>query len=91
MQIYVCGPTAFGSTYSKVCRQIAEELRMPVEWCKFVPDELRSALFAASRCVVYPSIHREPFGMVPVEAMAQGTPAIVPDTGGVAGVIRAGD
>jgi glycosyltransferase involved in cell wall biosynthesis len=91
LQLYICGPTAFGSTYSKVCRQIAEELRLPVEWCKFVPDELRSALFAASRCVVYPSIHREPFGMVPVEAMAQGTPAIVPDHGGVASVIRAGD
>jgi glycosyltransferase involved in cell wall biosynthesis len=91
LQLYVCGPTAFGSAYSQVCRQIAEELRLPVEWCKFVPDELRSALFAASRCVVYPSIHREPFGMVPVEAMAQGTPAIVPDHGGVAGVIRAGD
>jgi glycosyltransferase involved in cell wall biosynthesis len=91
LQMYVCGPTAFGSTYSRVCRQIAEELRIKVEWCKFVPDELRSALFAASRCVVYPSIHREPFGMVPVEAMAQGTPAIVPDTGGVAGVIRAGE
>jgi glycosyltransferase involved in cell wall biosynthesis len=91
LQLFVCGPTAFGSTYSKVCRQIAEELRLPVEWCKFVPDELRSALFAASRCVVYPSIHREPFGMVPVEAMAQGTPAIVPDHGGVAGAIRAGE
>lgn len=91
LQLYVCGPTAFGSIYSRVCRQIAEELRIEVEWCKFVPDELRSALFAASRCVVYPSIHREPFGMVPVEAMAQGTPAIVPDTGGVASVIRAGD
>jgi glycosyltransferase involved in cell wall biosynthesis len=91
LQIYVCGPTAFGSSYSQVCRQIAEELRLPVEWCKFVPDELRSALFAASRCVVYPSIHREPFGMVPVEAMAQGTPAIVPDYGGVASVIRAGE
>ena len=91
LQLYVCGPTAFGSTYSQVCRQIAAELRLPVEWSKFVPDELRAALFAVSRCVVYPSIHREPFGMVPVEAMAQGTPAIVPDTGGVAGVIRAGD
>lgn len=91
LQLYVCGPTAFGSTYSQVCRQIAEELRLPVEWSKFVPDELRSALFAASRCVVYPSIHREPFGMVPVEAMAQGTPAIVPDCGGVANVIRAAD
>lgn len=91
LQIFVCGSTAFGSTYSRVCEQIAQELRITVNWRKHVPDDLRSALFAASRCVVYPSIHREPFGMVPVEAMAQGTPAIVPDWGGVASAIRAGD
>jgi glycosyltransferase involved in cell wall biosynthesis len=91
LQLFVCGSTAFGSTYSQVCQQIAEELRIRVHWRQYVPDKLRTALFAASRCVVYPSIHREPFGMVPVEAMAQGTPPIVPDFGGVASVIRAGD
>jgi glycosyltransferase involved in cell wall biosynthesis len=54
-----------------------------------VSDELRSALFRTSRAVVYPSIHEEPFGMVPVEAMAQGTPVLVPDSGGVADLIQA--
>jgi glycosyltransferase involved in cell wall biosynthesis len=60
-----------------------------VLWRRFVEDEVRTALFSLSRCVVYPSIHREPFGMVPVEAQAHGTPAIVPDLGGVADTIRA--
>ena len=56
----------------------------------FVSDELRSALFVASRCVVYPSIHYEPFGMVPVEAMAYGTPVVVPDRGGITEAVQVG-
>lgn len=56
---------------------------------RFVPDDVRTALFSASRSVVYPSIHREPFGMVAAEAVAHGTPAIVPDYGGVASAIEA--
>ncbi|MEE8459288.1 MAG: glycosyltransferase, partial [Phycisphaerales bacterium] len=33
--------------------------------------------------------HREPFGMVAVEAQAHRTPAIVPDYGGIASAIEA--
>jgi len=88
LQLAICGPTTFGSAYEKACRQIAEHLRVPVLSRGYISDELRSALFRASRTVVYPSIHEEPFGMVPVEAMAQGTPVVVPDVGGIAGVIE---
>jgi glycosyltransferase involved in cell wall biosynthesis len=90
-QLCVCGPTVFGSTYGNVCKQIAKELRLDLLAEEAIPDDLRTALFTLSRCVVYPSIHREPFGMVPVEAMAQGTPVVVPDWGGVAGAIQAGN
>lgn len=90
LQVAVCGPTAFGAGYGAVCRQIAENLRCPVLWSDYVSSETRSALFSASRTVVYPSIHAEPFGMVPVEAMAHGVPCIVPDTGGVSGLPRLG-
>lgn len=89
LSLAVCGATAFGKQYSRVCRQIAEELRLNVRWFEYVPDQMRSALFAVSHCVVYPSIHREPFGMAPVEAMSQGAPVLVPDWGGVASVVRA--
>ncbi len=87
-QLAVCGPTLFGDHYGRVCRQLATDLRCPVMWRNQVPDELRSALFAGSRFIVYPSIHREPFGMVAVEAMAHETPAIVPDYGGIASAIE---
>lgn len=85
----ICGPTLFGSDYGKVCRQLAVDLRCEVTWRDMVPNDLRTALFTASRCIVYPSIHREPFGMVAVEAMAHGTPAVVPDYGGIASAIEA--
>lgn len=91
LQLAICGPTAFGNQYAEACRQIAWNMRLPVLWNDYVSDDLRSALFRASRTVVYPSIHGEPFGMVPIEAMAQGTPVVVPDQGGVAGLIRVGN
>ncbi len=88
-QVAVCGPTLFGNLYAEVCCKLAEDLRCPVLWSNQISDELRSALFLQSRCVVYPSIHREPFGMVATESLAHGTPAIVPDYGGVAAAIEA--
>lgn len=88
-QLAICGPTLFGNQYSVICKQLAEDLRCPVMWSNHIPNELRTALFFASRCIVYPSIHREPFGMVPVEALAHGTPVIVPNYGGIASAIQA--
>lgn len=90
VQVALCGPTAFGKTYVHACEQIAEHLRIKPLLSDYVSDEIRSALFRVSRTVVYPSIHQEPFGMVPVEAMAQGTPVIVPDLGGISKLIEAG-
>lgn len=90
-QLAVSGPTTFGDIYRKACRQIAEHLRCEVLWNGFAETELHAALLKASQCVVYPSIHREPFGMVPVEAMAHGTPCLVPDVGGVSGVVSCGN
>jgi glycosyltransferase involved in cell wall biosynthesis len=90
-QAAICGPSLWGENYHRMCRKIAEELRLneQVMWRRFVPDEARTALFSVAHCVVYPSIHREPFGMVAAEVVAHGTPAIVPDYGGVASAIEA--
>ncbi len=82
-QLLVCGPTANGQSYQAACRQIAEHLRLEVLWGQFVSNELRSAVFQVSRCVVYPSIHAEPFGLVPAEACSFGTTALVPTNGGI--------
>lgn len=88
-QLALCGPTMYGGIYFQACKEIVDRLRIPVFWSEPVSDEIRTDLYVASTCIVCPSIHREPFGMVPVEAMSLGTPVIVPDIGGVADVIEA--
>lgn len=90
-QLAVCGTTAWGCAYRDACRRISFHLRVPVLEADYLSDEERTALYRASYCIVYPSIHREPFGMVPVEAMAQSTPVIVPDKGGIAELPFSGD
>lgn len=87
--LVVCGGVSFGKYYHEACKQIGRHLRLQVTWHHHVDDEFRVALFAHSRCIVYPSIHAEPFGMVAVEAMAQGTPVLVPDRGGITETISA--
>jgi glycosyltransferase involved in cell wall biosynthesis len=83
LQLVICGGSSFGWDYQAMCKQIAGHLRLSIFWKRRVSDELRAALYAHSRCVVYPSIHREPFGMVAAETMSYGTPVIVPDLGGI--------
>lgn len=90
VQLVLCGSSMYGGGYSKACKEIADRLRINVFWSEFMSGEILTDLYVASTCIVYPSIQREAFGMVPVEAMSLGTPAIVPDRGGVADVIEAG-
>ena len=88
MQVACVGGSSFGLQYRKSCEAIAEHLRLTVFWKGRVSNDLRAALFRQSRCVVYPSIHREPFGMVAAEAMSFGTPVLVPDLGGITELIE---
>ncbi|MDB5323953.1 MAG: group 1 glycosyl transferase [Phycisphaerales bacterium] len=87
LQLACVGGSSFGLQYRKSMEAIAEHLRLTVFWKGRVSNDLRSALFRRSRCVVYPSIHREPFGMVAAEAMSFGTPVLVPNLGGITEVI----
>lgn len=48
-----------------------------------VPYAEMAALHATADVVVYPSIAPEPFGLVPVEAMAAGTPVVATRSGGI--------
>jgi len=91
MQLVICGSTAKGATYRKVLTDLTEHLGLSVFHAGSVPNEVRDALFAHSHCVVYPSVNREPFGLVVAEAMSHGAPVLVPDYGGIGEVIRQGD
>lgn len=47
-----------------------------VEYIGEVDVDMKKKLFAKASCVLFPIIWNEPFGLVPVEAMACGTPVI---------------
>jgi glycosyltransferase involved in cell wall biosynthesis len=83
MQLVICGGSSFGQRYRDVLKHIAEHLRLDLHHRRRVRGEMRDALYHYSRCIVYPSIHREPFGMVAAEAMSHATPVIVPNLGGI--------
>jgi glycosyltransferase involved in cell wall biosynthesis len=89
LQLVVCGGSSFGQRYRDVIKHIAQHLRVAVHHRRRIPAVMRDALYHYSRCIVYPSIHREPFGMVAAEAMSRGTPVLVPDLGGITEAIAA--
>lgn len=91
MQLVICGSTAKGTSYRKVLSDLAEQLGLKVFHAGSVSNQVRDALFSHCHCVVYPSVNREPFGLVVAEAMAHGAPVLVPDYGGIGEVIRDGD
>jgi glycosyltransferase involved in cell wall biosynthesis len=49
-----------------------------------------AAAYRASDLVWYPTIDEEPFGLVPLEAMASGVPVIVSDSGGMRETVAPG-
>ena len=48
------------------------------------------ALYQGADIAVVPSLWREPFGLVAVEAMAAGLPVVASDTGGLSDIVRPG-
>jgi len=90
MQLVICGATAKGESCRKVLGELAEHIGVHIHHAGAIPAAVRDALFAHSRCVVYPSVNREAFGLVVVEAMSMGTPVLVPDYGGVTEVMQEG-
>ncbi len=88
-QLAVCGSSLFGQDYRHAMEYVARSLNIKLLRDKQVTGARWTNLLAGSHVVIYPSIIRETFGMVPVEALAHGTPAVVPDLGGAATVIEA--
>lgn len=60
-----------------------------VTFVGFVSDEERDQLYHTADLAIFPSLY-EPFGIVALEAMANGCPLIVSDAGGLSEVVQHG-
>lgn len=69
-----------GPEYLKL-RSIAEDSPAPVHFVGAVSDSMLYALYQNTVALVFPAV--EDFGIMPVEAMAVGTPVIGPTVGGL--------
>lgn len=67
-------------------RDLARSARVPVHFVGRVSDSLLHWLYASASLFVFLAI--EDFGIMPVEAIASGTPALVNSVGGAAEIIR---
>ncbi|MCA9373475.1 glycosyltransferase [Candidatus Woesebacteria bacterium] len=65
----------------KMLDQLKQMAGPTVEFLGFVPDDQLADLYAGAQALLYP-VEDEDFGMVPVEAMAHGTPVIAHASGG---------
>ena len=77
--------------YGDELRVLAADLGIADRVAFSVADRSELAgVYAAADAVVFPSVWEEPFGLVPVEAMACGTPVVATAVGGAAEFLRDG-
>jgi glycosyltransferase involved in cell wall biosynthesis len=73
---------AGGGPEEAALRTIAAQSKVPVTFVKTPSRVMLSALYAKALAFVFPAV--EDFGIMPVEAMASGTPVVAGITGGAA-------
>ncbi len=73
----------------KQLQQLIDEYALDAELFPPVPYEKMPQLYANADIVVFPSLWPEPFGRIPVEAMAAGKPIIASNIGAIPEIVRA--
>jgi len=68
-------------------REVRPRLGPDVEWLGEATTAHKKELLARARCLVFPILWQEPFGIVAVEALACGTPVVALRGGAVAEVV----
>jgi glycosyltransferase involved in cell wall biosynthesis len=72
-------------------RALAQRLGVAVEFDAPVPRDALPAVYADADAVVFPVTWFEPFGLVPLEAMAVGRPVLATGRGGSGDYLRDGE
>ncbi|CAM3674677.1 glycosyltransferase family 4 protein [Cytobacillus oceanisediminis] len=83
----IAGKGPMLETYRKRTKEL--QLENLIHFPGFINDMQRSALFRKCSLAVFPSYY-EPFGIVALEAMISGRPAVVSNTGGLKGIVKHG-
>jgi glycosyltransferase involved in cell wall biosynthesis len=71
--------------------QVRPRLGPDVEFVGEATYDAKQKLLAGARCLIFPILWEEPFGMVQVEAMATGTPVVALRRGSVPEVVAHGE
>ncbi len=85
----IIGSSAHGVTngcspYETDLRRLAGSLGVAPEFVGYVPHQELPAEYSRATVSCFPSVWAEPFGMVALESVACGCPAVVSDRGGLA-------
>jgi glycosyltransferase involved in cell wall biosynthesis len=80
------------AAYSAELRQLAYDLRVDslIEWRQAVARDRMANIYRDHDILLFPSIWDEPFGLVPLEAMAAGCVVVATGTGGSASYLAHG-
>ena len=74
--------------YKKSLQALAHSLHVPTTFKGYVPRIKMPSFYASGDCFVCPSQGHEAFGLVNVEAMASGIPAVASRNGGIPEIIK---
>lgn len=92
--VVVVGAPFYGSSrtsaYSRKLRRMARPWRRHVHFEPYVPHTQMPAWFGMADVAVVPSVRREAFGLVNVEAMASGLPVVACRVGGITEIVEDG-
>jgi len=69
-------------TYWEWCHKLSEPYTNQIQWTGFLSEEEKIKMYQRATVFCLPS-RIESWGVTPMEAMACGTPAVVPDVGGL--------
>lgn len=86
-KLHIAGGTGKPS-YKKYLKQLASSLRIPVTFKGYIPRSQMPNFYRSGDCFVCPSQGHEAFGLVNVEAMATGIPAVASRNGGIPEIIK---